>query len=214
MSKLTAPLFLALLLVAAPTARAQTGIELSVFGGLQFGGEVDVEDTTAGLDGDIDLEPGPSYGAMLGYRVRKNQIIVLSYHRQQTDALVAFDGGGALASDFDTDIGFLQFGGEVDVPVTEHFVPFYGITLGAAHFSPDVTGVGDDWYFAGHGYVGVKVPITERIGIRTQLGMVATVIDDDSQFVCVSAGGLTCLVSSDITALLQGNLSAGLYIRF
>ena len=72
---------------------------------------------------------------------------------------------------FDMDVEYLQFGGTVSYPDTEvtHVIPYFGMTVGAARFSPDGAGLDDETKFAFTIGGGVRIPINDRFGVRLDL---------------------------------------------
>ena len=91
---------------------------------------------------------------------------------------------------FDMDVEYLQFGGTVSYPDTEqtHVIPYFGMTVGAARFSPDGAGLDDETKLAFTIGGGLRVPITQRFSVRLDLRAFATVLDSDSDIFCVSSG--------------------------
>lgn len=207
-------ILLAALLVGSAASAQDLG-EVAVFGGIQFGGSIDVEDDSSSASGSANIEAGPSFGGLVAYRVNPDALVVLSYHQQRTKIDVTLNGTQPISGDFDASLGFLHFGGEVEVDTVYRFVPFFGLTVGATHVSPDAAGANTHWYFSGQLYGGAKIPITERLGIRAQLGLLTTVVHNDSAWVCGSVQGRGgCLVSADIGAAFQGNFTGGIYYQF
>lgn len=192
---------------AAMAAAAESGnYEITALGGVGFGGSTDLE------LGDGSLDAGASYGAMLAARVRRDGLVALSYTRQRTEFDVALTGGGSQR--LDVDVGYVQFGGELEFhPTGRRIVPFIGLSLGASHFSPRGGGR-TEWFFAGTFTGGLKIPLTEHVGLRAQMRVMGTLIDGKSDIFCVGAGGVTCVVAGSADGLFQGDALAGIYVTF
>ena len=78
---------------------------------------------------------------VLGYRVKDDGLLALSYTRQQPEFDTSLTGGGGQS--FDVDVGYVQFGGELELHLKRRWVPFIGLTIGASHFSPRNGGSSD-----------------------------------------------------------------------
>lgn len=191
--------------------------EITLLGGIQYGGAIDDLVLERGLQlggGSGSFEWGPALMAIAGYRVGPDGLVTLSYSRQRTqfDAQTFF-GGSYERSQISVDVGYVQFGGELEIPMNERVVPFIGLSLGASHFTPR-RGGSTNWFFAGAFTGGFKFRITDWIGVRTQMRLLATAIGSDSQVFCVSSGGIACVIAADLTGFIQGDLVAGLYVAF
>lgn len=200
---------LALLFAAGPAQAEDRSlrdnlIEVTGSVGYQFGGELDFDTAWANFDS------APNYGVMAGLRVNDYGLAVVSYHRQRSDTTLRIEG--MPDQKFDVDIGYLQIGGELEYPYRKRLVPFFGMTVGAVHLSPDVSGGETSWFFAGTAYAGLKVPVTKYFGLRTQIRMLGTAIGGDSEVLCVLPGG--CLVAADLNGMIQGDVTAGVYLAF
>jgi hypothetical protein len=84
--------------------------------------------------------------------------------------------------------------------------------VGAIHFTPQRSDLSTEWFFAGILYAGVKIPLHEHFGLRTQMRMLGTVIDSNTAWLCASQAG--CYVSGDVTGMIQGDFSVGAYLAF
>jgi len=193
----------ALVCLAASPARADeqkhyNNWEITPFVGYMAGGEF--EDPTD--DSDRDLQAGTSYGLFVDAASEWWRHYEMLYLRQSSEV----DG----FEKFDMDVEYLQFGGTVSYPDTEatHVIPYFGMTVGAARFSPDQAGLDDETKFAFTIGGGVRVPINDRFSVRLDLRAYGTVLDSDSDIFCVSSGGATCRikVKSDIFMQYAANL--------
>jgi len=193
----------------AEVERIEPGmVQLSGWAGYQWGGEIDAD------IGRIDIDSAPSYGAQAGLRVQDDGFAFISFTQQSTTARIHF-GDGSPTSTFDIDVGYLQIGGELDLHMHRHLVPFIGLSIGATYLKPNEPDASTEWFFSGSAIAGAKIPITEHIGIRTQMRFLGTVISSDTDFYCVSSGGATCAINvDDTTGFIQGDITGGLYISF
>jgi len=113
----------------------------------------------------------------------------------------------------DLKVGYLQIGGELGGSISSVNL-FFGITVGATHFTPDDGNT--EWFFSGTAYMGAKIPITKHLALRTQLRVLGTLIDSDSRWFCVSGGGGGgCVIAAgNFTGTVQGDVSVGLVLAF
>jgi hypothetical protein len=195
---------------AAAVDRIEPGmIQLSGWGGYAWGGSVDV------TGGQVNLDSAPSYGAQVGLRVQDDGFAFVSFTQQSTTARVSFDNGDPTQS-YGVKVGYLQIGGELDLPMSRHLVPFIGLSIGASYVKPEISNENANWFFAGSALAGIKIPITKNIGIRTQMRFLGTVVSSDTRFACGSAGGSgSCAVRVDnSTGFIQGDVTGGLFIAF
>lgn len=207
-------------LALAPAAHAQGSrpevavidpgtVQLTALGGIQFGGSLDLEGAK------LELDSAPTWTAQLGWRAQEDGFVYASYTQQRTRATTSFSNGDPDET-FDVTVGYLLFGGELDLRVRKHLVPFIGLGLGATHFTPRDASGGTDWFFAYTAIGGLKIPIVKHVGLRTQVRLLGTVVNSDASWFCASVGGSgTCAVRlDDTTNVIQGDVTAGLYVSF
>ena len=117
---------------------------------------------------------------------------------------------------FDMDVEYLQFGGTVSYPDAEytHVIPYFGMTIGAARFSPDGSGLDDETKFAATIGGGLRIPINKRFGVRLDLRAFGTVLNSESDIFCVSSAGLTCRIKAKGDFFLQYAANLGVTIGF
>ncbi|HKQ15248.1 MAG TPA: outer membrane beta-barrel protein [Steroidobacteraceae bacterium] len=178
--------------------------ELTPFVGYLAGGEF--EDPTDGSDRDLDA--GTDFGFFADAAADWWRHYEMIYTRQSTKVKGV--------EPFDLDVEYLQFGGTVSYPDAEytHVIPYIGMTVGAARFSPDGPGLNDETKFAFTLGGGLRIPINERFGVRLDLRAFGTVLSSDSEFFCVSSSGLTCRVQTKGDFLLQYSANLGVTIGF
>ena len=197
-----------LLMCLASPARAQEGreynnFEFTPFLGQMAGGEF--EDPTD--DSDRDLDADTDFGIFVDAATDWWRHYEMLYVSQSTRVKGA--------TPFDLDVQYLQFGGTVAYPDSSHrVVPYFGMTVGAARFSPDGSGLDDETKFAFTIGGGVRVPITDHFGVRLDLRAYGTVLDSEGDLFCVSDGGLTCRIKAKGDFLLQYSANLGVIIGF
>lgn len=194
------------LLAAAATAAAQEPTEknweITPFFGHMAGGEF--EDPTTSTD--RDLEEDNDFGVIINAALEPWRHYELLYARQSSEV------GGA--APFDLDVQYLQIGGTVSNPDAERVIPYFGLTVGAARFSPDAPGLDDETKLAFSVAGGFKVPITEHLGVRFDARAFVSLLDTDGNIFCVSDGGAACAIRTKSDTFLQYHAALGLIFAF
>jgi hypothetical protein len=208
--RILAPLASIALFAAASTAAAQeraedyySDFEITPFYGYVAGGEF--EDP---LDGsDRDLDEGNNIGVIFNAAVDEWRHYELLYSTQSTE----LDG----VVPMDVDVQYLQIGGTVSNPDAERLIPYFGLTVGAARFSPDQSGFDDETKLAFSIAGGARLPITDHFGLRLDVRAFVSLLDTDGNIFCVSdSGGGACRIRTKSDTLLQYSASLGVTVRF
>lgn len=201
---------LGLMLFAASGAASAQGApdsyktwEITPFIGYMAGGEF--EDPATNTDRDLDEDN--DFGVIFNAAVDQWRHYELIYAQQSTQI------GGT--SPLDLDVQYLQIGGTVSSQDAERVIPYFGITVGAARFSPDQSGLDDETKFAFTVGTGVKVPITEHIGVRLDARAFVSLLDTDGNIFCVSdSGGGACAIRTKSDTFLQYHAALGVTFAF
>lgn len=198
----------ALLCLASPARAADepqvhaNAWEFTPFVGYMAGGEF--EDPADGSDRDLDEDS--SFGLMVNAAVDSWRHYELLYTQQSTRVQGA--------TPLDMDVQYLQIGGTVSYPDATRVIPYFGMTVGAARFSPDGAGLDDETKIAFSVAGGFRVPITDHFGVRLDLRAFVTVLDTDGDLFCVSDGGLTCNIRAKSDTFLQYSANLGVTVGF
>lgn len=196
----------AVLWVATP-ARAEempahtNAFEITPFVGFMAGGEF--EDAAGG---DLDLDEDTSFGVIVNAAVDSWRHYELLYSSQSTQVQGL--------TPIDLDVQYLQIGGIVSYPEGRRVIPYFGLTVGAARFTPDETGLDDETKIAFSAAGGFRVPITDHFGVRLDLRAFVTLLDTDGDIFCVSSSGLTCNIRAKSDTFLQYSASLGVTVGF
>lgn len=196
-------------LIAAPAAQSQdsdldTWFEVTPFAGWMTGGGFEDPATSA----DRDIEDDTTFGIFLN--------LMADVPERQYELLYAKLGSSVEgAVPIDLDVQYLQIGGTVGYPQTEHVIPYFGATVGAARLSPDQAGLDDETKFSFSVGGGVRFPITRHFGVRFDLRAFITLLDDDSDLFCLSdPPNADCTIKAKSDTLIQYTGSLGLSFRF
>ena len=176
--------------------------EFTPFIGYMAGGEF--EDPTDNSDRDLDADN--TFGLMVNAAVDSWRQYELLYTSQSTRVKGA--------APFDMDVQYLQIGGTVSYPDATRVIPYFGMTVGAARFSPDAAGLDDETKIAFSVAGGFRVPITDHFGVRLDLRAFVTVLDTDGDLFCVSDGGVTCNIAAKSDTFLQYSANLGVTVGF
>lgn len=193
-------------MAAAQPAQGQPrehNFEITPFAGYMAGGRFkDPLD-----DSDRDIESDRDYGLFLNMNAGDpDRQYELLYSRQGT----SIEG----ATPLDLTVQYLQIGGIVSFTDVQPVVPFFGITVGATRFSPD-DAFDDATRFSFTVGGGVKVPITEHIGLRLDARAFVTIMNSDSEFFCRAVSGdASCRIAVDSSTLLQYSAMLGVIAAF
>lgn len=205
--------FIAAFSVAAMLASASTAaseaeqdykrFEITPFAGYMAGGEFEDPTTNA----ERDLEEDTSLGLFVDIAAESWR----HYEFLFADLDSEVDG----ATPFDMGVQYLQIGGTVSHPDARYVIPYFGMTIGAARFSPDAVGLDDETKLAFSAGGGMRIPITDHFGVRFDARAFLTVLDGESDLFCVSDGGAgTCNIRAKSDTFLQYSASLGVTIAF
>jgi hypothetical protein len=197
----------AMALIAAfiPVFAVAADLEVTPFAGYTMGGEF--SDAVTGKT--LQFDDTSSYGVMLDFKQDEASWIEIYYSRQQTK-LRANEGpffGNPL---FDVNIEYYHIGGtygQADGKV----VPFVVGTLGATHMTPKGEGLHTETKFSLSLGGGVKLYLTDRVGLRLDARWFGTFFNGGGSAFC--SGG-SCLVNVQGDLLSQYTANAGVIIAF
>jgi opacity protein-like surface antigen len=199
----TAPTFGAGSAQAADDDPEWNAWEITPFVGYMAGGEF--EDPLDSTDRDLDADT--NFGVIFNATADYWRHYELLYTQQSTTV----QGETPL----DLDAQYLQIGGIVSNPDARRLIPYLGITVGAAQFSPDDPGLDDETKFAFTVGTGFRIPVTDHIGVRFDARGFFTLFDSDSDIFCVSTGAVgTCRIRTSGSTFFQYAASLGVMVGF
>ena len=204
--KIAALTVIAIALASGGASAQVNGVMVTPFYGYQWGG------TLKGWDAEARLNSAANFGIAIDIPVHQRDTYVeLIYSRQVTDLVYREYGTGEPATEiFDIAVEYYQVGGLYTVP-KDGPKPFGTMSLGATRFAPQGTIYGSEWLFSGALGIGVIVPVTERIGLRTHARLLLPFMYTGGGFWC-GTGGCSIGVSGG-SAIAQGDVVIGLVIR-
>lgn len=188
---------------AAEGERAYNRFEITPFGGYLSGGEF--EEPADGSDLDVD----DSFGYGLFFNIADE------YWRHYEFFYADFDTEVKGAAPFDFKVQYLQIGGTVSHPDARYAIPYFGLSVGAARFSPDAPGLNNETEFAFSVGGGLRIPITDHVGVRFDARAFVTVLDSAGELFCVSdIEGGACRIRAKSDTFLQYTASLGVMVGF
>ncbi|HOX19963.1 MAG TPA: hypothetical protein PLI70_03450 [Gemmatimonadales bacterium] len=195
-----------LFVTAAASLHAQATWEITPTAGYRYGGTVN------GETGKFIANDGFAWGATIGYRVKPDGLVEFVYSRQSTNIL--FDSDTAAERTIgNAAVEYFQLGGALEFGHDEKTKPFFALTVGATHLSPESPDFGDDWLFSFGGALGVKTYLSRNVGLRAQARLWMSTLSSDTDFWCTLPGGCV-IVASNSTFFTQGEFSGGVMFVF
>lgn len=177
---------------------------VTVMGGYQFGG--DFEDEVSGDKIKIDEASNVTLLFNLPYEQDTDFEFLIS--RQET-ALLETDGFTADKA-FDLDIYYFHVGG-MGLVSRGRVEPYLTGSLGFTHMTPGRSGLSSETRFSLSIGGGVRIPVTDRFGLRFDVRGFLTMFDGSSSIFCAD-GNCSVKIASD--AFGQVSANAGMEYRF
>ena len=205
---LVASMVVATALPAQAAAADELKFEITPFVAYRFGGDFDVEGSTASYR----IDDSEAFGLLLNLRHSGNTQWELLYSVQQTTAMLR--DSVATTPAVDTDIHVLQIGGTYQGS-GETVRPYLALTLGGTHIKTTANGTQSDSFFSGSIGVGVSLIPNSRLGIRLEARAYGTLMDANTDLFCQTGPDMNiCAVRIDGNLLSQFELFAGVVFRF
>lgn len=188
-------------------AWARPRIEITPFGGYQWGG------TVSGWEGEFRIPATGNWGIALNVDMHPDAQLELCFTRQYSALEVRwYDYSIPRQEIFDMAVEYYQIGVLHKLKGTDNYGPYTVLTIGATRFAPDTSEYSDEWLFSMVLGFGVKVPIGERLALRLQGRFLLPI-----QW---AGGGLWCgtggcgIGLSGGSSIMQGDVTAGLTVPF
>ncbi len=188
--------------LADDAAVEYNAFEITPFVGYMFGGEFEDPVDSA----DRDLDSATNFGVILDFAVESWRQYEILYSVQSTQ----LEG----AAPVDMNVQYLQIGGAVSYEEATRVIPYFGMTVGAAHFRPDGPDLDDETKLSFTVGGGMRIPITDHIGVRFDARAFVTLLDTDGEIFCVSSAGATCRIQAKSDVFLQYAAMLGVIIGF
>ncbi|MEN8224483.1 MAG: hypothetical protein ABFS05_03900 [Bacteroidota bacterium] len=187
---------------------AQAGVEVVPFAGYMFGGSVKY------YEGKLKLENGLDYGVSILVPMHELLDVEINYTRMDSKASFTPYFGFPLLKYRETNLAtnYIQVGGISKFYRQEtRATPFSSLSFGATWFSPTDASFRDVWRFSVTAGLGVKVMLTERVGIMLR-GRLMMPMYFGGFGMYIGTGGSGVSVNT-VVAPLQGDFNGGLIIK-
>jgi len=207
LSKLFIAFILALMIYSSQDLSAQV-VELNAFTGWQLNGKAKL------YDGEFRISDAQNYGAKLAYGLSSSTFVELSYMRSDTEGQFFPYGIGSVGDRIKLSSNYIQIGGLQSMNLGR-IDPYGTVALGLTVWSPKEGGYSSKTQFSATVGAGLKIWLSEMIGIRLQGSMLMPMVFNGVGIGCgIGTGGAGCggNVYTRITPF-QGEFSGGLVIR-
>jgi hypothetical protein len=205
-------IFVCLLFLPNTPVKAQaetyTGVEITPMVGYMFGGKL------RGYNGELNLSDEFSYGIRLTKSLNYGTAIEFSWTSMQSVATLR-DFYDSNTERFDMGVNYFLIGVTQGWEGSENVQPYGLLGLGASVFSAkgnESIASGEEWFFSAEFGLGVKIHVSDLIGFRFQGRFFLPMMWGGASLWC---GGGGCGGGYYATsAILQGDLSGGIILRF
>jgi Outer membrane protein beta-barrel domain len=184
---------------------AKNDSNITVYGGDRFGGSV----TDSTSNSTINLENGSSFALAVDIGLDSNTQLELFYGQQNT--ALASGTFSPRANNIGLTLHNYQIGGTNFIEEAGRG-PYVMGGIGATTAKPDRAGLNSETFFSGNLGVGWMVPLGAHVGLRFEARGYGIVLNNRSTLFCGGTAG--CTVAIKGTGLFQGEVLAGLAIRF
>lgn len=195
--------------VPAPAAAAdELKFEITPFVSYRFGGDFDVEGSTASYS----VDDSEAFGLLFNVRQSSNTQWEVLYSFQ--DATASLRDSLTTLPSVDMDIHVLQLGGtyQGDGATVR---PYLAMTLGGTYIETTANGTQSDAFFSGSIGVGMNIIPSSRLGIRLEARAYATLMNSNTDLFCRTGPDMNiCAIRIDGSLLSQFEIFAGVVFRF
>ena len=191
-------------LISSPNIISAQTIELNAFTGWQLNG------TAKLYDGDFRIEDAQNFGGKFAVGLSSLTSFELSYTRSDTKGRYYPYYSGTVSDDVEFSLNYIQIGGVQAVDLGR-IHPFGTISAGITVWSPKTSAYNSYTQFSITAGAGLKIWLSDMIGIRLQGTMMMPMVYNGVGFGCGSYG-CSGGVYTRITPF-QGEFSGGVIIR-
>jgi len=180
-------------------------IEITPMYGFQYGGKL------SNGRGEFKTKSSANYGVNLDIAHEGLPVIVTLYWLEQQTRGEFRSYSGIEREAFDMTNDYYQIGVTKHLKEDTNVIPFTMITIGAANFTPKGVNLSSELMFSATLGAGVKVYLSERIGLRFHAKMLLPFQWGGAGLWCGTGG---CGIGAGAsTSFVQGDVGGGLIIR-
>jgi len=203
-----AGLLLALLVLLTASISNANDYTITPFTGFRASDSLEGEEDATGEIVKVNVDETSSFGFILS--MRRDRVSTYDLYFSRQDSKLFSRSADVPEGGLDVRIDYFHLGGTVDYEA-DKLRPFATGGLGIARISPanDTSGTETKFSFSLGG--GVKVPISENVGLRFEARALGITTSGDRRIFCSNG---QCLVQFEGSLFLQYEASVGLSIAF
>jgi hypothetical protein len=190
---------------AESASAAKSENSITIYGGDRFGGGV----TDSATNSTINLQNGSSIALAVDIGLDRNTQIELFYSQQKT--ALASGAFSSQATNIKLTLHNYQIGGTNFIEEVGRG-PYVMGGIGGTTAKPDRGGLNSETFFSGTLGIGWMVPLGLHVGLRFEARGYGILLNNRSSVFC--GGSTGCIVAIKGNGLFQGEVLAGLSIRF
>ncbi len=191
--------------LATPCAIRAQKVEITPFGGRQFGGALNIR------TGELTIPRAWNYGLVIDIATGPGAYVEVLYARQETSLEQRDDTTGTVTTLFDMAVEHFQVGVLYEPEIFRKTRPFGSLTGGVTHYQAQEPGRSGEWRFSGGFGGGVKRSLTPHVGVRADARVLFTLLSSVDDIFCDPTG---CLTGVEGAIIAQGFLTGGLILSF
>ena len=192
--------------LAIPCAIHAQRVEVTPFGGRQFGG------TLGTRTGELKIPKAWNYGLILDFVTGPGTQLEVLYARQETSLVQRVDSTASDSTLWDLAVEYFQVGVLYEPEISRTTRPFGSLTAGATHYQAQEPGRSGEWRFSGGFGGGVKISVAPHVGFRADARVLFTFLGSVDDIFCSTSVG--CLTGVEGAIVAQGLLTGGVILSF
>ena len=191
--------------LAIPCAVHAQRVEITPFGGRQFGGALNIR------TGELKIPSAWNYGLVLDITTGLGTQLEVLYARQETSLEQRDDATGSVTTLFDMAVEYFQAGVLYEPEIFRTTRPFGSLTAGVTHYQAQEPGRSGEWRFSGGFGGGLKHSVAPHVGLRADARILFTFLSSVDELFC---NPTACLTGVEGAIVAQGLLTGGLILSF
>jgi opacity protein-like surface antigen len=166
-------------------APRDNAFELTPFIGYRWGGTI-FADQTFIFGEDVDVAPSMNFGGSLGIPLGDTGMKLELMADRQSSELETGDGLFEPDDEIaDIDVTYLHAGLQIPFARSRNATPYFVVSAGLANIDPQVSGVSAENRFSASAGVGVKLPVSNNLGIKLEgRGYFTALEEEDDCTIC------------------------------
>ena len=192
--------------LAIPCAIHAQKVEITPFGGRQFGGALNIR------TGELNIPRAWNYGLVIDIATGPGAYVEVLYARQETSLEQRDEATGTVTTLFDMAVEHFQVGVLYEPEIFRTTRPFGSLTGGVTHYQAQEPGRSGEWRFSGGFAGGVKRSLTPHVGVRADARILFTLLGSVDDIFCTTSAG--CLTGVEGAIVAQGLLTGGVILSF